>query len=248
MRWTSLAFLAGALALCGFPFLSGFFSKDEILVLAREENLWLYGLGTVTAALTAFYIARAWFVAFMGKPADRLHAPASPEHSGAGWHESPPIMLGPLAFLAVLSLFGGYLGIPVFLGEHEGRLHPDVALMSLAAVATGLAASWLLYVRRPAAPQAIAARCRRLYAVLANRYYADHVYNWYVDKVQQCIFAGCCALVERAVIIGFAVNGTARLTQTAGHLIRLCQTGKVQSYVLVFFTAVVVFLYMANRF
>ncbi|MBI3322765.1 MAG: NADH-quinone oxidoreductase subunit L, partial [Candidatus Omnitrophica bacterium] len=74
MRWTSLAFLAGALALCGFPLLSGFFSKDEILVLAREKNLWLYGLGTVTAALTAFYIARAWFVAFMGKPADRLRA------------------------------------------------------------------------------------------------------------------------------------------------------------------------------
>ena len=236
MRWTSLAFLVGGLALCGFPFLSGFFSKDEILVLAHEQNLWLYGLGTVTAGLTAFYIARAWFVAFTGKPSEHLHA-----------HESPPVMLGPLAFLAGLSVVGGYLGIPVFLGEHEGRLHLDVALMSLAAVAAGLTMAWLCYVRRLISPTDVAQRCRRLYTVLANRYYVDHLYDWYVDAVQQRVIAGCCALVERFVIIGFAVNGTAWLTKTSGHLLRLCQTGLVQGYVLVFFAGVVVLLYLANR-
>ncbi|MBI3088311.1 MAG: NADH-quinone oxidoreductase subunit L [Candidatus Omnitrophica bacterium] len=236
MRWTSLAFLVGALALCGFPFLSGFFSKDEILVLAHEHNRALYWLGTVTAGLTAFYIARAWFVAFTGTPSERLHA-----------HESPLVMLGPLALLAGLSIAGGYLGIPAFLGQHEGRLHLDVAAVSLSVVAAGLLLAWLIYARRLISAQEIAARCRWFHQVLLQRYGFDNLYTWYVEQVQQRLFAGACALFERAVIIGFAVNGTARLTQTAGHVLRLCQTGKVQSYALVFFSGIVVFLYLSTR-
>jgi len=236
MRWTSLAFLVGGLALCGFPFFSGFFSKDAILVLAREGNVWLYALGTITAGLTAFYIARAWFVAFVGKPAEHLHA-----------HESSLIMLGPLALLAGLSLLGGYLGIPVFLGEHEGHLHLDVAAVSLAVVSVGLVLAWLMYHRRLISSQDLAGRGRWVYRALVNRYGFDALYTWYVDRIQQRMVAGACALFERLVIIGFAVNGTAWLTKTSGHLIRLCQTGKVQSYVLVFFAAIVVFLYLANH-
>src|SRR3989338_3728308 len=72
MRWTSLCFLVGALSLGGFPGLSGFFSKDEILVLAHERQLGIYELAMLTVGLTAFYTARAWFVAFSGS--SRLEA------------------------------------------------------------------------------------------------------------------------------------------------------------------------------
>ncbi|MBI3319795.1 MAG: NADH-quinone oxidoreductase subunit L [Candidatus Omnitrophica bacterium] len=237
MRWTSLAFLIGGLALCGFPALSGFFSKDEILVLAHEHSQILYWLGTFTAGLTAFYIARAWFVAFLGKPAEHLHP-----------HESPLVMLGPLALLSVLSVVGGYLGIPAFLGQTEGRFHWDVAGASLAVIALGLALAWAVYAGRLISASDVARRFSAVQHILARRYYVDDLYDWYVTQVQQQLLAGGCAVFERFVIIGFGVNGIAWLTRSAGRIIRRCQTGQVQSYALAFFSGVVVLLYVVNRF
>ena len=213
MRWTSLAFLIGALALCGAPGLSGFFSKDEILALAHERNASLYWLGTVTAGFTAFYTARAWFVAFAGKPAEHLHP-----------HESPAIMLVPLAMLAALSIVGGYLGIPAFLGAHAGTIHWGVAGISLAVVAIGGTLAWLIYGRRAISPARIAQTCGPVYRLLLRRYRIDDAYAWYVDRIQQRLLAASCALFERFVIIGVAVNGTAWTTKTAGRVLRLCQT------------------------
>ncbi len=237
MRNTSLAFLIGALALCGMPFLSGFFSKDEILVLAHERAPWLYALGVATAGLTTFYTARAWCVAFAGKPSERLHP-----------HESPPVMLLPLAILAALSIAGGYLGIPEFLGAHHpAHLHWDVILTSLGAVAIGGGLAWAIYAKRALSAQRLSQQLGLLHRFLLRRYRIDDLYNWYVAAIQQRLIAGACALFERVVIIGFAVNGTARLTQTAGHVIRYCQTGKIQTYVLVFFAGVVALLYAAVR-
>jgi len=221
MRWTSVAFLIGALALCGFPGLSGFFSKDEILVLAHEGHPALYWLGTFTAGLTAFYIARAWFVAFTG-----------PAHVRG--HESPPVMLIPLALLASLSLAGGYMGIPQFLGQHHGAFHWGVALSSTLVVGIGLFLAWLIYSRQAVSAEQVVQALALPYSLLQRRFYIDELYSWYVSTIQQRLIAGLCAWVERYLIIGFAVNGTAWLTQRLGRVLRLCQTGKVQMYVLVF--------------
>ncbi len=226
MRWTSLTFLIGGLALCGFPGLSGFFSKDEILVLAHEHNAALYCLGTITAGLTAFYIARAWFIAFTG----RGHA-----HG----HESPPVMVIPLVVLAVLSIIGGYLGIPHFLGAHHSELRWGVAGVSLAVVAVGLGLAWLMYSKKAVSPQQLVLALALPYTFVKRRYYIDEIYNWYVANVQQRYVAGACAWFERVVIIGVMVNGTAALTRGFGSIIRLCQTGKVQTYVLGFLIGVV---------
>ena len=237
MPKTSLAFLVGSLALCGFPGLSGFFSKDEILVLAHERNLGLYAIATLTAGMTAFYIARAWFVAFDGKPADsHLHP-----------HESPPIMLIPLALLAVLSIVGGYLQIPAFLEEHTGEFHWNIAVISLVAVALGIGLSWLIYSRRAISAQQLSQRFAPIYRVLTKRYYFDDVYNWYVDVIQQRIIAAACAWFEQRIIIGFAVNGLALVVRTAGRVVRRVQTGRVQTYVQVFFAGVIVLLYIARH-
>ena len=237
MRWTSLAFVVGGLALAGVPGLSGFFSKDEILVLAHEHNAWLYAISVFTAGLTALYITRAWCVAFLGKPAEHLHA-----------HESPPIMLVPLAVLALLSIVGGYLGLPAFLGAHHGEFHMAIAATSLVVVAAGIGLGIALYRIGTLSPKAIAARALPVYDTLTHRYYFDEFYTWYVERVQQRVIAGACALFERFIIIGLAVNGVAWLTKTAGRIIRHCQTGLVQGYVLAFFSGVVVFLYLAARF
>jgi len=236
MPVTTLTFLAGSLALCGFPLLSGFFSKDEILVLAHEHNLALYWLGVVTAGLTAFYITRAGVVAFAGTPAADLHA-----------HESPPIMLGPLVALSVLAIGGGYLGIPAFLGEHAGGLQGGVVAASLLALTAGAGLSLAIYAWKVISAKDLAQRFHLVHTLLARRYFLDDAYDWYVLHVQQRVLAGACAFFERAVIIGFAVNGAALVTQTSGRIIRRCQTGRVQSYALAFFVGIVCLLYLAGR-
>jgi len=228
MRWTSLAFLIGGLALCGFPGLSGFFSKDAILVLAHEHSPPLYWLGTLTAGMTAFYIARAWFVAFTG-----------PTHHHHG-HESPPIMVGPLAVLAVLSILAGYLGIPHFLDPHAHEAwHWNVAAMSLVVVMAGLLLAWLVYARKVVSAQQLIHALALPYSFLKQRYYIDEFYTWYVVHVQQRLIAGACAWIERYLIIGVAVNGTAFLARGLGQVLRLWQTGKVQTYVLAFLIGII---------
>ncbi|MGB3943533.1 MAG: NADH-quinone oxidoreductase subunit L, partial [Methanothrix sp.] len=101
MKWTGLTMLAGSLALIGFPLTTGFFSKDEIIILAFENGA--FGLGWIpyvfvilAALLTAIYTFRLWFLTFDGEPRSDYHK-----------HESPWIMLGPLVVLAVFALFMG---------------------------------------------------------------------------------------------------------------------------------------------
>ena len=148
-------------------------------------------------------------------------------------------MLGPLALLAVLSVVGGYLGIPYFLGEHHGEFHWLVAGISLAVVASGLVLAWLIYWKKAVSAQQIVHALALPHSFLQRRYYIDELYNWYVATIQQRIIAGFCALVERYVIIGFLVNGTAWLTRGSGQLIRLCQTGRIQTYVLAFLIGII---------
>ncbi len=237
MRWTSLSFLVGALALCGlFPF-SGFFSKDEILVLAREHRVPLYVLGTITAGMTAFYTARAWFVAFTGTSHAHGHARHGAHEGRAG--ESPPVMLVPLFLLAALSIAAGFFGIPHFLGAHHGERHLDVALLSSGVVMAGLFLAWLIYWKKAVSAQQLVHALALPYTFLQRRYYVDELYDWYVATIQQKLIAGLCAWVEQRIIINVLVNGTAWLTRGCGRVLRLFQTGRVQTYVLAFLIGIV---------
>ena len=131
IRGTHWTMLCASLAIAGVPFTSGFLSKDAILLAAAHSHPWIYWLGVITAGMTAFYVFRAYFLAFYGEPRAHHHA-----------HESPPVMLAPLVVLAVLSLAGGYLfKLPEFLGEvfpTVKEVPEDFALMAIASAA-GLA-------------------------------------------------------------------------------------------------------------
>ena len=127
--WTFAVMTVGTLAIAGTPMFSGFFSKDEILWKTWSSGnhlLWAFAL--TTAAFTSFYMFRLWFMTFFGESRKPHavpthggvsfasgHAPSVSHGSGehaAGVHESPWIMLAPLVLLAVLSVVGGYIGIP----------------------------------------------------------------------------------------------------------------------------------------
>jgi NADH-quinone oxidoreductase subunit L len=110
--WT---FLIATIAIAGFPPLSGFFSKDEILWHAFQRNPVLWLIGFVAAGMTSFYMFRAVFMTFFGT------SRASKE-TKKHIHESPRIMTVPLMILAVLSVIGGWIGIPHALGG-ANRFH-----------------------------------------------------------------------------------------------------------------------------
>jgi NADH-quinone oxidoreductase subunit L len=129
--WTFWTMTAGTLAISGIPGLAGFFSKDEILWRAYQAS-WVYWLvGMVTAFLTSFYMFRLWFMTFFGEyrgeaAADHGHTAhdahghdAHGSHGHGGVHESPMVMVIPLVILAVLSVFGGYVGVPGSLGGNN---------------------------------------------------------------------------------------------------------------------------------
>ncbi len=119
--WTFWTMTAATFAICGIPLFSGFFSKDEILWKAYSSPFghWAFwAVGVVTAFLTSFYMFRLWFLTFFG---EFRGAEASPgEQPGHGHiHESPKVMLIPLVILAVLSVIGGYIGVPEALGGQD---------------------------------------------------------------------------------------------------------------------------------
>jgi NADH-quinone oxidoreductase subunit L len=115
--WTFWTMTAGTLAIAGIPGLAGFFSKDEILWRAYQAS-WAYWLvGLVTAFITSFYMFRLWFLTFFGEY--RGEAEAAGGHGHGGIHESPKVMIVPLVILAVLSVIGGYVGVPGSLGGNN---------------------------------------------------------------------------------------------------------------------------------
>ncbi len=125
--WTFWTMTAATLAIAGAPGFSGFFSKDEILwrAFSSPHGSWgFWAVGLFTAFLTSFYMFRLWFLTFFG---EFRGASAHAEHAGReehmhgdehahAPHESPPIMLAPLVLLAVLSIAGGWIGIPAVMG------------------------------------------------------------------------------------------------------------------------------------
>ena len=212
----------GVFAIAGIPPWAGFFSKDEILYRAFASpnplGKVLWAVGLLTAGMTAFYMFRLWFKTFFGAPrfdeqhlgephADAQHG--QPQHDEGqiaqhhGVHESPWIMLFPLVCLAVLSLIGGWIGIPQALaganhfehfldpvfavtGRPENALNADqvshsleqvLALVSVATAALGFLVAYLWYFRKPGTAAALAGRIRPVYGLVANKYFVDEIYN-----------------------------------------------------------------------
>ncbi|MEI7998847.1 MAG: NADH-quinone oxidoreductase subunit L [Candidatus Omnitrophota bacterium] len=233
---TGITFLIGTLALCGIFPLSGFWSKDEILSLAADRNVVLYWIATLTGGLTAFYMGRLFWIAFWSKPAIEKH--------GHETHESPAVMTMPLVFLAILSVIGGFIGIPHFLypeSEHL-TLNITVALTSSIIALLGLGLSYMIYSRRPSR-EPLEKKLGVIYTLLKNKYYFDALYSWYVNSLQQG-FAKLLSWFEKIFIVNLGVHGITHTAKTIGNTLRRLQTGLVQFYASIFVLGAV-FLFIA---
>jgi NADH-quinone oxidoreductase subunit L len=218
--WT---LFCASLAISGFPGTSGFFSKDAILSAAYEHAPWMFWIGVITAGMTAFYVFRAWFLAFFGEYRGHHHP-----------HESPFVMTGPLIVLALLSLGGGFIAVPTFLSngqplsEHE-NLTP--MMISIAAGLIGIALAWFLYVARPGAAKSIAQSAAGLNTLVSNKYYVDEVYGAVIVKPLEGISRLILwRTVDEWVIDSALVNGFAKVIRGWGGLFRQLQSGSIRNY------------------
>jgi NADH-quinone oxidoreductase subunit L len=248
------AFLAGTLAISGLPLFSGFFSKDAILTGAYASgHIFAWALGVLAAVMTAFYMFRLLFLTFFGE--ERLTAEAK-HHL----HESPPVMTVPLGMLAVLSVLGGYIGLPAMLGERadlfgrfleplarghqgavDGAVEWSLILVSAAAAAAGLYVAYLFYIRYPRTPGRLAARLPAVYRVLARKYYVDEIYNAVIVRPAVRGAELVYKHFDLKVIDG-ALNLSAGAAAATGRGLGRLQTGLLKDYALAFLLAVVVFL------
>ncbi len=250
MPSTHKTWVIGTLALCGIFPLAGFWSKDEILGAAWDNQhaisaaslLWI--VGTAVAFMTAFYMGRAWFLTFAGQYRGH-HEP----------HESPKVMTVPLWILAIFSIGIGFIGIPgasnwveKFLHDwHVGEnavFHMSVAIISLIVAGLGLLMAKGIYSKVTSDnpdDDPMKAKLGPLWTLWSNLYYIDDFYLWLVRCVQQG-FAKLCWLFERKVVIGAAVNGASRATRMAGDQLRRVQTGRLGGYVTSFVVGTVLIL------
>jgi len=241
MPITTATFFIATLALCGIFPLSGFWSKDEILTVAFQQNLILWAVGTVTAVMTAFYMGRLFTVVFMGKPRS-----SAVEHA----HESSPVMWIPLIVLAVFSAIGGFIGIPGFLHQAQVEaIHVEfnwaIALISSAAAVAGLGLAYAVYCKGMRPLQKLQKNFGWVPRLLVNKFFIDEIYAWINQNIQQRM-ATTMDLFERYVIIRLWANGIAKLTGLTGSLVRMAQTGKVQGYALTFLVGLVLLIYSSK--
>ena len=252
MPTTYRLFLIGASALAGLPLLSGFFSKDGILLHVANFNILLYLIGLLTALLTAFYSFRAVFVAFWGEARDQhIH-----EHA----HESPSVMTAPLWVLAALALIGGILNLPFLLTmEHyleaavgkpafHASVPMELVLLAVSAV-VALAGVGLAYGRYLKSSDTSMGRLsagitglvRPLEPFARNRWYVDEVYAAWIVGPLLGLSNWFSRVVDQGVVDG-AVNLVGQANLSLGGALRKVHNGLVPTYALSLFCGVVALL------
>ena len=249
----------GSLALAGFPFFAGFYSKDMILEAAYGAHTGMgmlaFWLGCAAALLTAFYSWRLLILAFHGTP-------RASDEVMAHVHESPNVMTLPLVPLALGAIFAGWMGYDLFVGHHwqdfwgasifilpshdamEAAHHVPtwVKLLPIGLATAGVVGAYIAYVRLPWLPISVAGRAGALYRFLFNK--------WYFDELYDRIFVGPAVRIgrllwvrgDKGVIDHYGPDGlSALVARLSGRLVQM-QTGYVYHYAFAMMIGVVVLL------
>jgi len=248
LKQTFLVFIIATIAISGLPPFSGFFSKDEILAHAFSANKLLWILGIIGALMTAFYMFRLLYLTFYGS----FRGTAEQKHH---LHESPKVMMIPLMVLAVLSLLGGFIGVPEFLGGSHALnaflapvFEPGLAILqseahlshstewiitigTSLAVLVSIAFAWFKFVKKNQVPALSDSNLNGLEKTLQNKYYIDEIYETMVVKPIVHISKLFHDIVDLKGIDRL-VNETGKLVMLAGDKIRALQTGTTGFYLI----------------
>ncbi len=263
---TQVTFLLACLAIAGIPPFSGFFSKDEILTDAFAKNPVYYIVGVAGAGLTAYYMFRLYATVFLGKFRGSVE---QQNHL----HESPPAITLPLIVLAILSVFGGFLGIPEVFAKNAHLLEhflapvfaesvklqqkafqasavPEHDMLTssilLMVVSVFLSLMGVIYGWRRFSKKPELEEARGFGKILADKWYVDEFYDAIIVRPLNAFSKFLNEFIEKSVIDGM-VNGVGRIIQYSSRQIRLLQSGQVGGYVLLMVIGIVI-LFLVQLF
>lgn len=234
MKITTVTFAIGALALAGIAPLSGFWSKDMILAEAWDNNQILFWVGLIAAFFTAFYMARVFFLVFVGKKRSDYEA-----------HESPASMTFPLIVLAILAVVAGFVMTPFnswFGGWITGHEHVEVAnwpviILSTVVGLAGIILGYYMYGRRSSNVE-FNENPNWLHTLVYRKYYIDEIYDWIIVKP----LGGLGWLLKR--FDHYVVDGVVRLVAISvvglGKASSRLQNGQLQRYGLIMIFGIII--------
>jgi len=229
---THITFLIACLTIAGVPPFSGFFSKDEILTAAFESNKLLFAVEYLVAGLTAFYMFRLYFSVFWGKETHYHHTP----------HEAPLVMTLPLIFLAIASIFTGFIpfsklvtsdGLPF-----ESHLEMGIAIPSVLIGLLGIGVAMFMYMKPNGLPEKMASIFKYSYKWSFNKFYFDEIYLFVTKRIIFAYISVPVAWFDRHIVDG-TMNGIAWVTNYSSEKIKDFQSGQVQQYGFVFISGAI---------
>lgn len=252
MPITHITFLLACLAIAGIPPFSGFFSKDEILTAAFAKHPLYYFVGVGGALMTAFYIFRLYTLTFLGRFRGSQEQPVK---------ESPWLMTVPLIVLAILSVVGGWMGIPEVFAENAHSLEKFLApvfaesaklaathhlpasqeFMMMGASTVAIILVILFAVNRYQKYQATTTTAAGITKLFENKWYVDELYDAVIVHPLQALAGFLKNIIEKSGIDAL-VNGVGKMVSYGSRQIRLLQSGQVGNYILVMVLAMVVFM------
>ncbi|MGE5382390.1 MAG: NADH-quinone oxidoreductase subunit L [Omnitrophica WOR_2 bacterium] len=238
---THLTFLIGCLTIAGIPPLSGFFSKDEILVAALHHNQILFGIEYLVAGITAFYMFRLYFNIFWGKNTHYHHTP----------HESPLTMTIPLMILAFGAVVAGFLpfnelvtsdGLPF-----ESHIDYAVAIPSVLIGLVGILLAMTMYRKESLVPVKVANAFGAFYKGAYHKFYIDELYLFVTKKIIFRYISQPVAWFDRHIVDG-TMNLIGNTIEKTSFTIKGLQSGKLQQYGYVFVSGavalIIIFIYL----
>ncbi|MEI6122972.1 MAG: NADH-quinone oxidoreductase subunit L [Bacteroidota bacterium] len=231
---THITFLIACLTIAGLYPLSGFWSKDEILVAAFEHNKLLFWVEYLVAGLTAFYMFRLYFRVFWNKEPHYHHKP----------HESPLVMTIPLIFLAIASIFAGFLPFSQMISSDRLPFLTEtnlmVAIPSVGIGLVGIFIAFLLYKKDNVMAEKITKGLGGVYKTIYNKFYIDEVYLFVTKKIIFNLISRPVSWFDRHVVDG-TMNGIAGMTVLASRKIKGAQSGQLQHYAFFFVLGAIAF-------
>jgi len=249
---THITFLFACIAISGVPLFSGFFSKDEILWSAFASSVgpgYLHTLSwvvaVITAGITGFYMFRLYFLTFWGKYRGEAKVL---EHL----HKPGLTMVVPLSVLAILSLIGGYVGVPAVLGggahfehwlapvvghlgirfeEHAAHTWEWITMtISVVVAFSGIGLAYVMYMKRTELPGQIRERIAGLHRWVENKYYVDEAYDKAIVRPLWNVSVVIYKVIDRVLIDTLLISGYAMIARFGGMVVRQFQNGNLQRY------------------
>ncbi len=252
---TAVTFILAWIAISGIPPFSGFFSKDEILTATYHANYtWVFWFSILGVVLTSLYMSRLVFMVFFGE--SRAH-PAAQSYI----HESPGVMTAALITLAALSVLGGFINIPPLFGgsmhlhhflssslglsdtTHAAPVDWILMIISVLAAVAGIFIAWMAFIKNKIRIDKIVSDYQTPYRWFYNKYYLDEFYSAYIIRPLTWFSESVLwKLIDQKILSGI-VNTTAYATEITGRLLRIVQSGFVQTYAFFLLLGIALMLY-----